>query len=477
MKKLIIIALLLTVSISCEDFEGFNDDPKHPTEVSGAYLFSNAEKRLAQRLQATNVNSEIFKLYAQHWTQTQYTDESNYDLVRRNVGGNFWTDMYYDVLANTTDAKKQISNDNSLIGENQAANQLAIINIFEVYVWHVLVDTFGDVPYSEALKGLDNLTPTYDNDEDIYMDLFARLDVALVTLEQGGVSFGSADLFYDGNVNDWIIFANSLKLKLALRISDYDATMAATKAQEAFTAGVIDSNAKNFSFPFYPGPPNTNPLWVSLVESKRNDYVPAATLVDMIVGLNDPRTKVYFDDNVTPYKGGAYGAGASFQSHTHIGELFLKPELEGLLMSYSEIEFLIAEASARGFLTEDAEEHYIKAIEANMDYWEISDADTSDYLEQSEVSYDANNWKKSIGDQKWLSLYTRGFEAWNSWKLLDYPNNMVMPPDNLIPVPRRYIYPDSEIDLNGVNYEAASSAIGGDDLESKVFWDITGQGN
>ena len=476
MKKLILIALIVFTAVSCEDFEGWNIDHKHPSDVSGSFLFTNAQKELAIRMQSTSVNYNIFKMYAQHWTETTYTDEANYDLVNRNIGGNFWSNLYQQVLANLEDAKTKIDADEMLSADTKA-NQKAVIELMEIYTWHILVDTYGDIPYTEALQGIDNLVPKYDDDAAIYMDLFNRLDAALKVLGDGGSSFGSADLIYHGDNSKWVKFGNSLKLKMAIRISDYDANMAAGKAKEALAGGVFESAADNFAFPFEATPPNTNPLWVSLVQSGRKDFVIANTFTDVIVPLNDPRRFVYMQENLGPDKfvGGTYGDNNSFANYTHIGELFHQPDFEGLLMSYSEVLFLQAEAAARGFTGDDAEALYNDAVKANFAYWGVDGADA--YLAQPKVKFDAANWKASIGTQKWLSLFGRGFEAWASWKLLDYPNTMNRPVVSQLPVPRRYIYPNGENDVNGANYQAASDAMGGDKLDSRVFWDITGQGN
>lgn len=478
MKKIILLALLMVFTFSCEDFEGWNIDEKHPAEVSGAYLFTNAEKELAIRMQSTSVNYNIFKLFAQQWNETVYTDESNYDLAGRNIGGNFWTNIYYEVLANTTAAKKAIPNE-VLIGENQAANQLAMIEILEVFTFHILVDTYGNIPYTEALLGLENLIPAYDDDAEIYADLARRLDLALNTLSLGGVGFGDADLFYGGDIDSWIMFGNSLKLKMAVRISDADPTTAKSMATAAYDAGVMDNNSDNLVFPFESTPPNNNPIWGSLVQSGRNDFVVADTYVDLIVPLNDPRTPIFLDDNLAPdpYKGGPYGEGSTYSAHTHIGDAFHEPDLPGMLMSASEVSFLVAEAGARGLIEADPAAYYEKGIKMSMDRWEVDPADADTYVAQASVAYNAAEWKKSIGTQKYLSLFGRGFEAWASWKLLDEPAIMKRPPVSELPVPRRYIYPNSEEDVNGANYEAASSAIGGDALDSRVFWDINGAGN
>jgi len=242
-------------------------------------------------------------------------------------------------------------------------------------------------------------------------------------------------------------------------------------------AGVFESDADNFAYPFEADPPNTNPLWTSLVQSGRSDFIVANTMVDLIVPLNDPRTPVYLDDNITPYEGGVYGINSPFANYTHIGPLFQESDLPGLLMSYSEVQFLLAEAIERGLVAGDAEAYYNEGVTSSIKFYGGSDADATAYLAQPTVSYASGDWDERIGVQKYLALYmTNGFESWASWKLLDYPA-MNIAGGALIPVPRRYVYPNDEPNINGTNYDAASAAMGGDELDSRVFWDINGQGN
>lgn len=474
MKKLILIALLIGTTISCEDFEGWNVDTKNPSEVPASYLMTSAQRTIFLRMTSPSVNYNILKMFAQHWTATTYTDEANYDLRQRDVSGTFYTYLYRDVLNDLQEAKRLITEDD-LLDATTKANQLGIVELLEVYTWHVLVDTFGDIPYTEALQGIGNLQPVYDNDEDIYMDLFSRIDSALAQLTSGD-SFGGADLIYDGDVASWEKFGNSLKLRMAVRISDFNATMAATYASAAVNAGVFTSAADNANFPFEDGPPNANPVWSAVVESGRSDILVADTFVDIISPLNDPRSEILMDNNIVPYTGGVYGANNPFANYTHLGEVFHVAELEGIIISYEEIEFLQAEAVERNLITGDAETHYNNGVTASIEYWTGSDADAATYLAQASVAYNAANWKESIGTQKWIALFGKGFEAWSTWRLLDFPA-MNTADESGLPVPRRYIYGNDDADINGDNYDAASSAMGGDELTSRVFWDINGVGN
>ncbi len=475
MKKIFLITLLISITFSCEDFDGWNVDTKNPSTVPGSYLFTSAEKAMFDQMTSTDVNSNIFKMFAQNWTETQYTDEANYDIRGRDIGGNFSSTIYRNVLNDLQEASKIISA-NEFLDATTKANSLAIIEIFSIYTWHVLVDTYGDIPYSEALVGVDNLLPAYDDDAAIYTSLFSRLDIALAMLKPGE-SLGGADLIYNGSIDQWTKFGNSLKLKMAVRTADFDQARSTQLAGEAMN-NIFTSSSDNASFPYEANPPNNNPIWGSLVQSGRNDFVLASTFVDLIVPLNDPRAAIYMDDNLEDgYKGATYGAGSSYVDYTHAGELWHTPDFEAVIMSYSEVNFLMAEAIERGLVSGDAQGYYDAAIYASMAYWGIGVVEATAYIAQAGVTYDAANWKKSIGEQKYLSLYGRGFESWSSWRMLDFPNTMQRPDVSQEPVPRRYLYGNSDTDINGDNYDAASAAMGGDLKTSRVFWDIKGQGN
>lgn len=480
MKKIILIALLIGITFSCEDFEGWNVDGKNPSSVQPSFLFTRAEQQLFFYMTSTSVNDNIFKLFAQYWNETTYTDETNYDIRGRDIGG-FWVrNLYRDVLIDLAEAQKIIDAD-EFLEESLRSTQTGVIEMLSIYAWTVAVDTYGNVPYSQALQGAENLIPVYDDDEAIYADLFARLDAALVSLNAGSDSFGASDLVYGGSTEKWKLFGNSLKLKMAVRTSDFDAGRSATKASEAVAAGVFTSAADNAAFPFETAPPNTNALWEDLVQSGRSDFSLCATFVDFIVPLNDPRTPVFMQDNLAPdpYKGGVYGTGNTFTSVTHIGTAFYEPDLEGLILSFDEVQFLLAEAVERNLITGDAEMYYNAGVSASIVYWGGSQADADTYLAQPAVAYGtaAPTWKEVIGNQKYIALYGRGFEGWSSWRLLDYPNIMVRPPISGEAVPRRYLYGNNDVTLNEANYEAAAAAMGGDLKSSRVFWDINGVGN
>ncbi len=476
MKKIVLLIILIAATFTAcsDDLSDVNVDPKSASEVPADVLVSNATKNLVDQMVNTNVNTNIFKMVAQYWTETTYTDEANYDLVSRNINGSQWIILYRDVLKDLDEAKR-IMNERPdvLMSEEETANRLAVIGVLEVFTWHVLVDTFGDIPYSEALD-IENASPVYDDDTAIYSDLVIRLDEAISMFTPGAGTFGDADYLYEGDVNGWLKFANSLKLRLALRYAGVDDGKATTMATQAIAAGVIESQDDNVTMQYLASAPNTNPIWASLVQSGRKDFVAANTIVDIMNDLEDPRRDDYFAENQGEgvYIGGTYGANGNTHSNSTIySSLFENPELEGVLMDLAEVEFLRAEAAARMYTSEDAEEHYNKGIEASIIYWGGDEAEADDYIAQSGVAYDQAIWDERIGVQKWLALYNRGFEAWSSWRKLGHPT-LADAGQSGLPVPLRFTYPTTEATLNGANLSAASSAIGGDELQTPVFWDV-----
>ncbi|MCB9002134.1 MAG: SusD/RagB family nutrient-binding outer membrane lipoprotein [Bacteroidales bacterium] len=473
-KTLILFTVLLFVFTSCSDnFEDFNTDRKHPDVVPGEVLFSNAQKELADYVSNVNVNINIFSLMSQYWTETTYTDEANYDLVNRNISANIYSRVYLRVLKDLNEAKTLIENTEvASIYAKQKSNKLQIIEILSIYAWQHLVDVFGAVPYTQALD-INNVYPVYDSGADIYSDLFTRLNTALTNLDNSAESFGSADLYYGGDVSSWIKFGNSLKIKLAIMVADVQDAVAQTAIEAAYN-NAFTSNDDNCLMSYLTSSPNYNQLYADLVASGRHDFVPANTIVDEMNTLNDPRRDAYFTLYNGAYIGGIYGYANSYNVYSHISEVIQQPDFPGIMMTYSEICFYLAEAAERGYnVGHNAEYWYDEGITASFDFWGVSDVST--YLTNPDVAYTtaAGTWKQKIGIQSWIANYVCGIVGYNNWRRLDYPVfNLPETVTDYSDIPVRFTFPINEQTLNTENYNAASSMIGGDLISTKVFWDV-----
>ena len=475
MKKQIILLLTVALTISCSDFGDLNEDPKSATSVPAETVFANGTKNLVDLMTSSSVNTNIFRFMAQLWTSTTYTDEPNYDLKVRDQPGSHWDISYRDVLKDLDETRTIINTrDNGGIDPAVIQNQLASVSILEVFTYHVLVDTFGDVPYSQALD-INNVNPAYDDDAAIYDALIIKLNEAINSINVNAGSFGSSDLIYGGDMAGFRRFANSLKLRMAVRLAQVDAATATTMASEAIAGGVFESNADNASFQYLDAAPNTNPVWEDLVQSGRQDFIPSDIVVNIMVGLDDPRIPIFFRPNLGEgvYKGGAYGENAPYATHTNLGDIFHTPDTQGILMDFPEVSFLLAEAEELGLAdpTGTPEENYNAAVTASIEFWGAEGA--AAYLAQPNVAYAtaAATWQETVAVQKWIHLFNRGFEAWTTYRLYGAPALKTTPFSNEQP-PRRYTYPNDEPSVNGPGYQAGASAMGGDEKTSRVFWDV-----
>jgi len=496
MKKitLLILAAATLLGACQKNLTDLNNDTKNPMTAPSNALFTNAEKYMTDWLTTSSVNYNISDQIAQYWTETTYTDESNYNLGNRDIPMNFWNKLYNDALNNYMQAKKLIPTDVTDAG--QMRNELDITDIMIVYTYYYLVNTYGDIPYTQA-NNIDKYPfPAYDDASTIYSDLLLRLDSCIAGLNTGAASFGADDIIYGGDVSSWLKFANSLKLKMAMLLADKDPATAGKKASEAVTAGVFTSNTDNAVLAYTGVTPNANPIWVDVIQSNRNDYVIAKTLLDPMVTLNDPRrAKYYTNEHSGSDIGGTVGSNNTWSNYSNIYWNAIKgtivdPAAPAILLDYAEISFLQAEAVERGFISGNAGTYYNNAVTASLQYWGIPDADINTYLAQPDVAYATapggvgagtigstgvstapEHWKQAIGMQKYLALYLRGMDAWTEIRRLHYPA-MATPTSPKSPFPWRYTYPSNEQTANGDAYKAAVTAIGGngDQVTTKLFW-------
>src|SRR5690554_2697781 len=473
MKKYIIVTIALAfMGCSDEEYANLNIDPTSPSTVPASFLFTNGTKSLFDQMGSTSVNLNVFRLFSQYWTETQYIDETNYNIRNRSIPDTHWNIFYTNILYDLKLAKESVISDTEIL-EDQRANQLAMITCIEVFAWQQMVDTFGDIPYSEALMGAENTVPKYDDAATIYSDLLDKITTAYNQFDSGAKGF-EIDFIYGNDISKWKKLAASIKFKIAMQLADVNPSLSKQHAEAAFNAGIIASNDDNFILRYENNPTNANPLYADLVLSGRQDFIPANTYVDYMNDLEDPRREVFFDDNITPYIGGIYGATNTYTDFTHIGEVFYKADLEGVLLDFSEISFLLAEATERGYaVSGNAASHYSAAITANMEYWGVEASEISTYLSRADVDYNSapGTWREKTGKQFWIAMYNRGFEGWTVWRKFDAPQ-LNLPAATNNPVPVRFTYPVREMQLNEANYNAASSAIGGDEQSTKLFWDV-----
>jgi hypothetical protein len=485
MKKILIVLAVLLAFSSCRKLEDLNKNIKDPTAVSGESLFTGAQKTLFDQMVSANVNFNIWRLIDQYWSETTYTDESNYDLVTRSIPDNHWNTLYRDVLEDLSQSMVTINATtypNDIDQAAQKKNRIAQVKILYCYTFGILVETFGNIPYTQALN-IANTAPAYDDGKTIYEDLITQLNSAMADINTTYPGI-EEDNMYQGDMSMWIKFANSLKLRMGMLLSDCDAPFAKTTVEAAASdlTKLISTNGDNARLVYLAAQPNANPIYNDLVASGRKDFVACKTIVDTMNNWADPRLPFYFtqiDTSSVPgtvklaFVGGPAGASNDYTRYSHVADAIQEPTFEGLIFDAAEVEFLLAQAVERGYsVSGTAEDHYKAGITLSMSYWGVTAADIQTYLAQPGIAYTTapGDWKQKIGMQMWLSYYNRGFEAWTAQRLLDFPA-LVAPADALTVYPVRYTYPVEEQTLNGTNWSDASNLIGGDDVGTRLFWD------
>jgi hypothetical protein len=472
--KYILIISLCGVLFSCELPDNMN--PKMASRVTGPSVFTMSEEQLVEQMNSLDQNQNISRLLAQYNAQTTYYGESQYNFFDRGLPDEMWETLYRDVLLDFKEAKRLADIDVSITSEVKK-NQKAVVDILEVYVYHVLVDINGNVPYSEALMGREKPSPKYDDAATIYADLLNRLKTDAQTLNSSFDSYGEADIIFQGDVDSWKRFANSLQLRLAMRLADVNPALSKSAAEAAIARGVFTNQAESASLIYYGLTPHVNSIYNFVIQQGRRDFVAANTIVNIMNTLDDPRRPYYFSDIDGEFIGGRYGYSNVFEQCSSFSAPMLEADYPAILMDYVEVEFLLAEAAARGYNVGSGtnESHYNTAVTESVIAWGGTSADATTYLANPEVGYstgsNAGDFRKKIGLQKWIALYNRGLEGWAEWRRFDTPAFNIPRRRTVNDIPMRMPYPYNENNLNLANYTAAAAAIGGDVVQTKIFWD------
>ncbi|MDR1122232.1 MAG: SusD/RagB family nutrient-binding outer membrane lipoprotein [Dysgonamonadaceae bacterium] len=474
MKKYLIsfatIAAILLASCS-ESLDDININPNATEHPNPAYLLTGVEKNGANLYWGNAANYGGILLFVQHWAAIQYTDADRYSITNSDgIVTTPWSTGYTTLITNLNailDLDSEVAN----------ANYKGVALTLRSWVFLLLTDLYGDIPYSEVGK---SIIPVYDAQQNVYANLQSDLNEALTLLNPNAGNI-SGDVVYGGDIAKWRKFATSLKLRIALRIADRESDNAKQIISSLNLSDLIGSNDEIFEF-VYTSSPYNNPQHDHFVS--RNDYRISKTIVDKLKALNDPRLPVYADlpkdASVSDYAGGANGLSngdANSQGFDKIslpGVYFISPAAPAVIYSYAEVLFNLAEAVERGYISGSASDYYEQAIEASIDQFGITDAaNISNYLAQPAVQYDAANWKKSIGEQKWIAFFGQGLDAFAEWRRLDFPQLTSGPAavlDDKIPV--RLFYPGTEQSLNGKNRNAAVARQGEDLLTTKLWFDV-----
>lgn len=474
-----ILTPLLLLGVGCSDFGDIDVNPNASETPLTSALLTNA-------LSATggaSAGGASFSagLYAQYFSETQYTDNSIYAPQDVNWAGELQGSlMDFQTIININSDPETAPNA-ALVGSNN--NQIAIARIMKAYRFSILTDRYGDMPYFEALKG--NTVPVFDTQEDIYNDIFKELDEAVSQFDAGAKVKG--DILYGGDNTAWQKFANSLRLILALRVSKVDPALGQTQFNDALNSpgGVFTSNADNAVME-YPGPPYNNP-WYGIGA----DQGISATMANFLNANADNRRRVFgkplSSGNVLGVPYGLSREDAIAWTAANPGwslilnDQFRQQTSPQFILTYADVLLARAEGALLGWAgtPADVPALYNAAIMASWEQWGVYEASAYDsYINDPDIQITDTTpvaeMTQKLATQRWVTFYPNGAQGWSEWRRTGFPVLTPTPEavNNTKQIPVRFPYPSVEYTYNEAGVSAAAARMGGDTDSQRVWWDV-----
>jgi hypothetical protein len=499
MKRIIFAMLAAAAIVGCDEFMDINDNPNQATVSTPDLVLSGALNATASQ----TFYNQMGAMWAGQWSPSGdvsgFVQEKTYDF-NNTYGTGIWTN-FYDILNDL----KYVQDAGVESGKKGSA---AIAKIMSTFLYHKLVDTYNNVPFTDALQGTTVIRPSYDNGQTVYEAITDDLDEAvadLASITDPGDNPGAADIVFGGDYASWIRFANTLKLRLLMRqteMSGRDAYITAEIAQ--ISGGFLTSNAE-VDPGYLQSSGKQNPFWDAYFKSEnntlRNTYNFIRSTAFLQSKLAGDERQYYIMGQVTSradtmpptlkfWKLTPSGAAATFKGVTFgdespsaysnvssgIGFGILKSyDMPMVLITASESYFLQAEAVQRSYLAGDAKALYEAGIFASYEQLGVPDPDpeTAEHDDYENyisdiAAFDPGNAIEQIISQKWIaSVGYGGFEAWADYRRTGFPN-VPLSTKAIKTIPVRLYYPNQELQTNADNVAAQGTI---DASTSRVFWD------
>ena len=509
LSQLAILSLFAGLFIGCtNDFDEVNTNPLTLTEDFLRENPSSLELAFGQAqyfaMNGLHWRFQISQnLFSDLWCQYYATTQINFDSDRYTQVGR-WADLAWGSFFGQAAPQIKLVEDLTAEAGEDVLN--AVAKIWRVNGYHRMVDYWGPVPYLDF--GNLALEVPYTTEEDAYLNFFTTLDEAVTVLKAnpGAIAFPGGDRIYGGNTDQWLLFANSLRLRLAMRVRFVNPGLAQTEAEKAVADGVIELNGDNAFVAT--DDQNQNPLKTI---TNWGEFRMSAAMESIMKGYDDPRISEYFseaadgdkDGDGNVYEGLLNGQsrvalGTNQNGHSDVGEAFLpdgsNPPI--VVLRASEVAFLRAEAALAGFnVGGTAQEFYEAGIALSFEEYNVS-SDTyasspavpvpyepgTTAVTDIPVAFDVGGSEErrleQIITQKWLALYPNGWEAWAELRRTGYPKQYTRatsdnPDVGADEIMRRMVYTSSEFNTNADAVNAAISTLsGGDRNNTRLWWDV-----
>ncbi len=479
MKKIIYLFSFITLLLasSCtKDFEDINTNPNAPNSVQPSLLLRQVIYDFGEQMSYEGFVAG--DLLSQHRTALDFNLFDRHALKSPQLGGNPWPVFYTNLRDNEIILKQSRSSQTFAVYEGPAL-------ILKAYMAAGLTDLYGDVPYFEAFNGVNGtVTPAYDSQESIYLNDNGIIDnlnkgIEAITNYTETIPL-EGDILFNGDLQAWIKFANALKIKQLLRISDK--VDVANDLQTIYSEGnFITSNTENAIFNFTNTDPNSFRL-AQLRIGDFNNFVLSETMEDILTHLNDSRIETFFKPftNATTeaYNGLLNGVDATSTSvlladYSLAGTAFREDTsvLDANFITAWEVHFALAEAAEKGFITANAQELYETGVTQAFEYWQ-TEMPASYLTGNAAFNAPGTTPLEQIITQKWIANLINGYEGWVEYRRTGFPEFRAISAslnNDLIPV--RMPYPAEEAALNAQNYNQAASATNDNSINFPVWWD------
>ncbi len=450
--------LISVISLtSCKEWidTDINVDPNNPTDVPVSLLLPSVEAEMAYTMMGNDAvrPTNIWLQYFNGWARQSLT-QGRYVYKSSDVN-NLWGAAYQ---SNLMDLKQIIDKADA----NNSPHYAGVAKVLTAWDLAFLTDLFGDIPYTEAFLGNDNLAPAYDTQESIYTTVQSLLDAAIADFAETESleSPGDDDLFYGGNLDNWTKLAWSLKARYALNLSKVNGSQAYTDAL-TYAAKGFTSNADNMQFKFNSS--QKSPLFQFM--DQRGDITMASTFIDMLLNDGDNRIFVYSSDG--PGSVGGEPGTDEYDGIALPGDYVAAEDATVYLMTYHELKFIEAEALLQTGDNVNADSAYLEgAIASNVlalgDAYGVTEGDVVLWGWYSNINVgDANIDLETIMKQKYIANFGT-IQSYNDWRRTGFPT--LSPAANATAdIPRRFPYPQDELDYNSANVPSV-------DLTNDVWW-------
>ncbi len=495
----IVLMTALVLSSCTRDFQEINTDPNNTPDALPQQLLAPAlvSTMTYNMLRNRNFNNELMQV-------TVDMSDAEGKVFRYDYRSN-WSDYLYNGLySELTNFKDMYAIAGKAPNNNTSYQGISLIN--QAWIYSILTDTYGDIPFSESNKAREGIIePKFDKQQDVYLGIFQFLEEANQLLSENVGIAANSDPVYGGSVSRWRKFGNSLYLRLLLRVSGKAevAQVVADKIRQIVENPseypIMTNNSESAILRWSGLAPYTSPLLTVREQDFRGVGI-ASFFIDNLVIWEDPRIDLAYGTGtptvtnrwaIAPSNGAfagvpsGYSPGSNptrksyFYSSTHnsnTGPTLQTEPLAGMIMNYAELQFILAEAALKGFITGDAKTYYENGVLNSIRLWLPNwNVPVTTWLDNADMAWDAaismDEKMERLHLQKYYALFLTDMQQWFEYRRTGHPvlpqgaglrNNGIMP--------ARMTYPVYVQSTNPTNYQIAVANQGPDLISTQVWW-------